>query len=492
MNFNEQTYKELKKKFDNEWHKIEQFRRRPLTKRNDLRASYRKNIIIFYNTATSYLKIAERAEKVETARKQIRIEQANTLGKLREAFKLLGLEYTFSDSLFAEIEIEDVSENLLSESEEELTDSESEKTENLEKENTQVVVRETPIDSFSSDQSDTGHTSTSTGGAATVVENPFGQLFENFQSTETNIEETENKMVLEKPTFLGLMSTNIRKNYNGDPLALQPFLASINLLKRMTDDNEELLGLLKDFVLTKLEGIAAEIIPPEPDTIDVITTALKNKLKPESSDVIEGKIMALRADRNNLHEFSTKVEELTDAFRRALVSEQIPLDKAEELTIKRTVQLCRANTNNVTVKAVLTASKFENPKEVVAKFIVESNTTKQEAQILSMRKSHNHGQNYNRNGNFRYHNNGNRYGHNNNGHNNNNNNRFNGNRNGNGRYNNNNNRNGNNTYGNRNQNNNNGNFNRNNNRNNNQNQNRNVRHTENATASQRTLGEAEE
>lgn len=198
-------------------------------------------------------------------------------------------------------------------------------------------------------------------------------------------------------------------------------------------------------------------------------------------------MMALRVDKGNIQDYSKKAEELADAFRRALVMEQIPFAKAEEMTIDKTVELCRTNAQNNLVKSVLASTKFSNPKEVIAKFIVESNTTKQEAQVFALRKSQNRGNGSNRNGNYRNNGNNNRNGrYNNNGYNNNGNNR-----NRNGRYNNNNNnnRNNNNGYGNRN--NNNGNNRNNDNRNNNNNQ-RNVRHAENATASQSTLGNANE
>ncbi|XP_055326023.1 putative mediator of RNA polymerase II transcription subunit 14 [Sitodiplosis mosellana] len=475
MSYDANVYKILKDKFNEEWRKIEPYRRRALTRDDKLRQSYKTNIIVLYNAATCYLKTAERSAKNEKDRKAYRSEQANALSKLTEAFKLLKLTYNFSQSLFAEIAIEDVIENsvpvdTIQHNSNTVSDSGEGKSDDLFEDSEKV---ESSV-----------NTASTTGTADTAVvedqlQRPLGAA--GVGLVTDNFNETENTMVLEKAAYLSLMAAHIRKNYNGDPNALQPFLATIDLLKDLAEDSRELLTSLKKFVLAKLEGIACEIVPTNPNSIDDIVDALKSKIKCESSDVIEGRMMTLRADRSNLHEFSTKVEELADAFRRALVKESIPLEKAEEMTVKKTVQLCRANTNNVTVKSVLTSCKFDNPKEVVAKFIVESNTTRQEAQVLAFRSQNRRGR---RDGNWRGdHRNGNR---NDNGRdrNQNNRNRDSYNRNQNrGRYQNDNNANRNNN------NQNNGDRRQNN---NNNNRGRNVRHVENATASQRTMGEADD
>lgn len=208
---------------------------------------------------------------------------------------------------------------------------------------------------------------------------------------------------MERPQFLSLMAANIPQNYAGDPMALRPFIASIDYLYELAD-SDALKTLLKKFILTKLEGLAAEIVPAEPASVKAIVGALSAKIKPENSKVIEGRMMALRADRGNLQDYAKKVEELSDSFRRALVADGIPLAKAEEMTIDKTIDLCRANAQNQVVKAVLASTKFETPKEVVAKFVVESNTSRQEAQVLSYQRfqNRNHGRrNGNGNGNFR-------------------------------------------------------------------------------------------
>lgn len=81
-----------------------------------------------------------------------------------------------------------------------------------------------------------------------------------------------------------------------------------------------------------------------------------------------------------------QIEELSDALRRALINAKMTSDLAETEVIEKAIDLCRSNTQNVTVKSVLASTKFDSPKDVAAKFIVECNKTTQEAQILSLRQ----------------------------------------------------------------------------------------------------------
>lgn len=322
----------------------------------------------------------------------------------------------------------------------------------------------------------------------------------NFSQTENTpltsvFSQTDTTIAMDKIQFSNLMAANIRKNYAGDPLALPPFLRSIDYLNDMAD-TADLKNQLKKFILMKLEGYAAEIVPENVASIEALVECLKNKIKPENSKIVEGRMLALRIDRSGLQNFAKQVEDLSDAFRRALVTDGMPHNLAEKQVIDKTIELCRSNAKNETVKAVLAATKFENPKEVVAKFIVESNTTRQEAQINAYRNFQNvnrqngnqRGRNNNRGAN-RVHGRNNR----NSGYNNNGNQNF---------QNNNRNQNSRNNYRNQNFRNNNGQSNyQNNNNGNNQsrtnnyrggNRSRNVRAAENLTAPQSTMGTAAE
>lgn len=79
----------------------------------------------------------------------------------------------------------------------------------------------------------------------------------------------------------------------------------------------------------------------------------------------------------------------------------IPLAKAEEMTIYKTIELCRENAQNNVFKSVLASSKINYPKEVIGEYVIESSTSKQEAQIFLLKKFQNRDTN-GQNGNWRY------------------------------------------------------------------------------------------
>lgn len=126
--------------------------------------------------------------------------------------------------------------------------------------------------------------------------------------------------------------------------------------------------------------------------------------------------MALRADKANLTDFAKKAEQLAEAFQRSLVLEGTSRAKAIELTVEKTIDLCKVNTTSTLVKSALISSKFENAKEAIAKFTIETRNASNENQVLQFR-SNNRGNgrgNYQRNrnwnnnfNNFSYNNNNN-------------------------------------------------------------------------------------
>lgn len=76
-------------------------------------------------------------------------------------------------------------------------------------------------------------------------------------------------------------------------------------------------------------------------------------------------------------------------------------DLAEKTTIEKTVDMCRLSTKSNLVKSVLASTQFNDPKEVLAKLITESNMENNEAQIMYYRSGHNNRYNTHRNNSFR-------------------------------------------------------------------------------------------
>jgi hypothetical protein len=197
-----------------------------------------------------------------------------------------------------------------------------------------------------------------------------------------------NNMAQSPIDFLRLAAQTINKNYSGDPLALDSFINSVQLLETIvTNDNKD---LLKQYIITKLEGKALEAVPNNPETIEIIKNALKQNIRPDNSKVIEGRMLALKHDNMTNQDFAKTAEDLADALRRTLIVEGISQAKANEMAIDRTVEMCRSTTRSNLVKSVLASSHFSDAKNVIAKFLVETNTDVKEKQILAYRTFRGH------------------------------------------------------------------------------------------------------
>lgn len=199
----------------------------------------------------------------------------------------------------------------------------------------------------------------------------------------------------EKTKFITMCSNIIRENYDGNPLNLSSFLDKINLIQEITAPN--LNTCLISFLKSKLDGKAREVLPDSITSIDQIKDLLKAGIKPDSSKVVAGRIAGLYIKDNNYTLFAKNVEDLADALRRSLVIEGMTKEKAREMSIESTVNVCRNNAKSDMVKAILASSVFHEPKDVVAKLIIEESNTQKDSQILSMRFG-NHRSNFNRRG----------------------------------------------------------------------------------------------
>lgn len=219
--------------------------------------------------------------------------------------------------------------------------------------------------------------------------------------TETNFsEETENKIVdlslffdsedikMENKEFLKIASSSLNKNFSGEPSQLLAFVNSIKLLETLAITNE-LKQFLVSFIKTRLEGRAIEIINDEHNSIQSIINALNTNIKYDNSKVLEGRMLALRYTNSTPELFAKKADELAVELRRSLISEGMTPNKASEIAIDRTVELCRLNTNSDLVKSVLEASSFASPNEVIAKLITQNDKAKKESQSFSFKTYNN-------------------------------------------------------------------------------------------------------
>lgn len=213
-------------------------------------------------------------------------------------------------------------------------------------------------------------------------------------SLDSEISDSEEKMpetALTNVEFLRIAAQTINRNYDGDPLALSAFINSIELIKDFA--TEALKPVFIKFIKSKLEGKALECIPTVVDNIDEIVNALREQIKPDNSKVIAGRMLALRVDRSKIVDFTQQAETLSEALQRSLIIEGISQAKAREMTIEKAVEVCRNAARSDLVKSVLAATPFESPKDVIAKFVVESATEYKEKQILAFKQQQRRGNN---------------------------------------------------------------------------------------------------
>lgn len=226
-------------------------------------------------------------------------------------------------------------------------------------------------------------------------------------SLEVALEQTDTTMSDLSPSeFLRLCANTINYTFSGEPTGLSPFINAIQLLETMAT-NAPLKQILVSFLKTKLVGKAGEALGDDTNTLDDIKNKLKAKIKPESSKVLEGRLAALKLDRQPIQDFAKKAEELADDLQRSLVMEGIPTEKANEMTIEKTVRMCRASARTDLVKSILASTKFDAAKEAISKLIVETNVQIEERQILAFRSTNKRGNGHSSNANRQQNNNNN-------------------------------------------------------------------------------------
>lgn len=200
--------------------------------------------------------------------------------------------------------------------------------------------------------------------------------------SKDNNNKTDNKM--EDIDFLGKISKLVKSEYAGEPEGLESFIEQIELVKLGTPANKT--DLLFKYLKSRLTDKAKEAVPATVTTIDDLITTLRSKIKPENSDVVLGRLLALKADKTSLQTFQEKAEELSEKLRRAYISDGIPEAVARKMVVSKAVEMCKASARTDYVKTVIASAHFDEPKDVLAKFVVEVTSEtkeKKEAQVLN-------------------------------------------------------------------------------------------------------------
>lgn len=356
-------------------------------------ARYKTDILKAHNDLVAYA--SNFIEEFDAdSRTLVKKEITSACDKTAKAFEKLELSITLPENIFDQIIFEEDPNH----------------DERFESAHSSTSSNSTPKKNTQSD------TSEEKGVNNTLVESRSTNIEQNLNGTEktatrsvriaTNMsdnegETVENKVIEENRKLIKFASTSINR-YNGNPLTLAAFINSIDLVRAATAASQ--MKLLKTIVVSRLEAKALECVDPNKD-LDGVIADLKKSIKSDSSEVVEGRMQALRMNKCGPIEFAKQAETLADALQRSLVLEGITLEKAKQITVKRTIEMCKQTARSDYVKSILASTAFTDPKEVVSKLIVEQNNQDKEKQILFYQRNNSNfqkrGFNRSNNGNFR-------------------------------------------------------------------------------------------
>lgn len=403
--FDKDTYDTLKKAFLRECKRIEPYSkstsagepktpRRQLTDDLSLREEYKQSLVKTYHEAVAYLQSVDNDSQSSVEDKlNVRQRAVDFFKKLKDSFVTLNLTYEFEKSPFVRIDINKIKENPIDNS----SDSSSSSSQNSSNTDKQTAGTSPGSNSKTSQTNDTDSFTLSDNPLKNHTEptkNGQTETIELSEEIETNDIPTDQSQPVTMPQskldFLQACHAAIDYKYDGDPASLDTFLDAIDLLSEVCEAENK--STLIKFIMTRLEGKAREAMVTTPTETASFRTELKKAIKYESSKVIEGKILALTAERTNLTKFSERAEELCEKYRRSLVDEGYTPEKAKELCVDKTVELCISQSHHDRLKTVLTIKTFKEPKDVIAMMITQINKLRLEKLTTnnSKKKPQNH------------------------------------------------------------------------------------------------------
>lgn len=204
-------------------------------------------------------------------------------------------------------------------------------------------------------------------------------------------------------TFLKFAASVIHP-YSGNTDGLESFINNVNLVGGLGDATVHANFFL--FVKGRLTGKAATVCSGC-NSINQIIACLRENICRDPSEVLESRLNALTFDNKNLTDFCVEVEKIADSLLDSLISEGVSRPKANSMTIDKVIRVCRKSSHNDTVKAVLAASSYTTPKDVLSKFRTEISECTQDRQFLALQQQRNYHENNRRSKNnwssFNYH-----------------------------------------------------------------------------------------
>lgn len=258
--------------------------------------------------------------------------------------------------------------------------------------------------------------------AETVTEEDQ-QEEDEFQDTRDHESDpTQTNMSISSSEFLKIATQSL-PTFDGKAENLQTFIDGLNLVETFVGNNADIaLAVIK----TKLSGNARTLITDE-NTIPQIIATLRNRVRGESSAVIQAKMDNVRQGSKTANAYIREIEDLSRMLESSYIAEGIPSVIAAQFSTQAAVKSVANNANNENVKLIVKAGNFNSMNELVAKFVSTATEASSPTSILYTRRGNNRGRgNNNRNNNNRRNNNyrgnnnnnGNNYRNNNNGNNN--------------------------------------------------------------------------
>lgn len=376
LEIKEIDFSKFKADFLREYNRIEPYKsRRVLTNDEVLLSEYRTEIVKTYNNLANYL-----ANIYENGTHKTKTECVSKIQpfitKIKSCFDILQLEYDWPTYVLATVDPNKI-RNIDNGTQSKSQDSSS------------APVDDTGNDS---DSSQISHNSNRSKHSQHSV-----QLLSAKSNSDSGSE--SDTMPQTKQELAKFAASVINYKFDGNPLKLDGFLADIDIIIDITEENN--MAFCLKFIKGRLEGRALEAMPEKIEKIDDVTNALKAKITYDNSTVIEGRLAALRLQNGNFTKFTAEAEKLADALRRSLIKEGISQAKADQMTIAKTIEICRKTARNETVKSVLSSTKYESPSEVLSKLVTETDVARREYKESQQSKSKkSNGNNSNRNKNF--------------------------------------------------------------------------------------------
>lgn len=242
VSIDEAEYSKLYDSFEREYKRVEVYKRRALTKNENLKIEYRECLVRTYNNILSFFDpIAESLPLEDKIDAQNRI--VANLRRLKECFQILNLEYNFDKNIHAHIDTHNITETLGAFGGERNSDSESEHSDDS---NSSV------IDTSKSDIQNTNRNRTKKDNNS----KRHGQHQHSHHSREDSVSsenrDTTINMAQTPEKIMGLANSTINYRYNGDPLNLDSFIDGIELLIELCEEQNQ--RILLKFLMTRLEG----------------------------------------------------------------------------------------------------------------------------------------------------------------------------------------------------------------------------------------------